>query len=150
MKINSVKLPNNGLKLSQLQLMALKSRQDLLIRGPGELLGQRQSGLPALRFANLEEDLDILHAARDIAKLLVDKYPIHAKQLVNYGFTINKFILEYNTMHPNFKLLINNPILETANYISIKSEYINQCLSSYLYLPQITSRPFIFSCFALC
>ena len=52
-------------------------------------------------------------------------------------------------MHPNFKLLINNPILETANYISIKSEYINQCLSSYLYLPQITSRPFIFSCFAL-
>jgi riboflavin biosynthesis pyrimidine reductase len=52
-------------------------------------------------------------------------------------------------MHTNFKLLINNPILETANYILIKSEYINQCLSSYLYLPQITSRPFIFSCFAL-
>ena len=62
------------------------ARQDLLIRGPGELLGQRQSGLPALRFANLEEDLDILHAARDIAKLLVDKYPIHAKQLVELWF----------------------------------------------------------------
>lgn len=52
-------------------------------------------------------------------------------------------------MHPKFKLLINNPILETANYISIKSEYINQCLSSYLYLPKITNHPFIFSCFAL-
>ncbi len=53
-------------------------------------------------------------------------------------------------MHPQFKLLINNPVLETMNYnTSIKSEYLNQCLSSYLYLPQITNHPFIFSCFAL-
>jgi riboflavin biosynthesis pyrimidine reductase len=52
-------------------------------------------------------------------------------------------------MHPKFKLLINNPILETPSYISVKSEYINQCLSSYLDLPKITNHPFIFSCFAL-
>lgn len=52
-------------------------------------------------------------------------------------------------MHPQFKLLINNPILETMSYTPIKSEYLNQCLSSYLHLPQITNRPFIFSCFAL-
>lgn len=62
------------------------ARQDLLIRGPGELLGQRQSGLPALRFANLEADLDILHAARDIAERLVKDYPAQAKYLVELWF----------------------------------------------------------------
>lgn len=62
------------------------ARQDLLIRGPGELLGQRQSGLPALRFANLEADIDILHHARDIAKELVEKYPAQAKCLVELWF----------------------------------------------------------------
>lgn len=62
------------------------ARQDLLIRGPGELLGQRQSGLPALRFANLEADLDILHAARDIAQQLVNDYPAQAKYLVELWF----------------------------------------------------------------
>ena len=62
------------------------ARQDLLIRGPGELLGQRQSGLPALRFANLEADLDILHAAREIAKTLATDYPAQAKHLVELWF----------------------------------------------------------------
>lgn len=62
------------------------ARQDLLIRGPGELLGQRQSGIPALRFANLEADIDILHAARDIAKILSEKYPAQANSLVELWF----------------------------------------------------------------
>jgi ATP-dependent DNA helicase RecG len=62
------------------------ARQDLLIRGPGELLGQRQSGLPALRFANLETDLAILHNARDIAPQLVREHPQLARQLVELWF----------------------------------------------------------------
>lgn len=62
------------------------ARQDLLIRGPGELLGQRQSGIPALRFANLESDIDILHKARDIANDLVQNYPVQAKYLVEIWF----------------------------------------------------------------
>lgn len=62
------------------------ARQDLLIRGPGELLGQRQSGIPALRFANLEADLDILRQAKIIAENLAKNYPTHAKQLVELWF----------------------------------------------------------------
>ena len=49
------------------------AREDLRIRGPGELLGPRQSGLPSLRYANIEEDIDLVEAARDAAtKLEVD------------------------------------------------------------------------------
>ncbi len=41
------------------------AREDLRIRGPGELLGPRQSGLPSLRYANIEEDIDLVEAARN-------------------------------------------------------------------------------------
>ncbi len=51
------------------------ARQDLNIRGPGEFLGARQSGVPMLRFANLEEDLPLLEAARNIAPLLIEERP---------------------------------------------------------------------------
>jgi ATP-dependent DNA helicase RecG len=37
---------------------------DLQLRGPGELLGQTQSGMPAFRFANLATDLELVEAAR--------------------------------------------------------------------------------------
>jgi ATP-dependent DNA helicase RecG len=40
---------------------------DLTLRGPGELLGQQQSGAMRLRFGNLIEDLALIRQARDIA-----------------------------------------------------------------------------------
>jgi ATP-dependent DNA helicase RecG len=46
------------------------AREDLRIRGPGELLGPRQSGVPGLRYANVEEDIDLVEAARDAANQL--------------------------------------------------------------------------------
>lgn len=58
------------------------ARQDLLIRGPGELLGARQSGLPLLKFANLETDLKILESAKEAAKILAKSYPDNAEQLI--------------------------------------------------------------------
>ncbi len=39
---------------------------DLKLRGPGELLGQQQSGLPKFRFGNLMEDLDLIRQAREM------------------------------------------------------------------------------------
>jgi ATP-dependent DNA helicase RecG len=47
------------------------ARQDLLLRGPGEHLGARQSGAPLLRFADIERDVDLLEAARDAATWLL-------------------------------------------------------------------------------
>jgi ATP-dependent DNA helicase RecG len=46
------------------------AEEDLKLRGPGELLGREQSGLPKFRFGNLAEDLDLIRRARDIAKAL--------------------------------------------------------------------------------
>ncbi len=39
---------------------------DLQLRGPGELFGVRQSGLPELRAANLTTDRDLLEASRKL------------------------------------------------------------------------------------
>ena len=47
------------------------ARQDLLIRGPGEFLGARQSGVPLLRFADLERDVALIEQARDAADELL-------------------------------------------------------------------------------
>ncbi|HSS46350.1 MAG TPA: ATP-dependent DNA helicase RecG [Burkholderiales bacterium] len=51
------------------------ARQDLLLRGPGEFLGARQSGVPLLRFADLNSDSDLLEAARNAAARMLDEFP---------------------------------------------------------------------------
>jgi ATP-dependent DNA helicase RecG len=40
---------------------------DLKLRGPGELLGRQQSGLPRFRFGNLVDDMDLILRARELA-----------------------------------------------------------------------------------
>ena len=44
------------------------AEEDLRLRGPGEVLGMRQSGLPAFRFADLAHHADLLPVARDVAE----------------------------------------------------------------------------------
>jgi ATP-dependent DNA helicase RecG len=51
------------------------ARQDLVIRGPGEFLGARQSGVPLLRFADLERDVALIEQARDTAEELLARAP---------------------------------------------------------------------------
>ena len=43
------------------------AERDLEIRGPGEFLGTRQSGLPGFKLANIVRDVQILQAAREMA-----------------------------------------------------------------------------------
>ncbi|HWS12191.1 MAG TPA: ATP-dependent DNA helicase RecG [Rhodocyclaceae bacterium] len=51
------------------------ARRDLELRGPGEFVGSRQSGVPLLRFADLAADADLLALAREVAARLLADYP---------------------------------------------------------------------------
>jgi ATP-dependent DNA helicase RecG len=54
---------NDGFKIAE---------KDLQIRGPGEVMGTRQAGLPEFHVANLVRDLDILQAARKEAEVCIN------------------------------------------------------------------------------
>jgi ATP-dependent DNA helicase RecG len=56
------------------------ARQDLNLRGPGEFLGVRQSGVPMLRFTDLDKDFDLLEAAQSVADEFLSKHPHLAQQ----------------------------------------------------------------------
>ncbi len=47
------------------------AEMDLKMRGPGDLLGTSQSGLPPLRIANIVEDAQLLELAREVARELL-------------------------------------------------------------------------------
>ena len=51
------------------------AQADLHLRGPGEFLGTRQSGVPMLKIADLERDSDLLEAAKNMADKLINEYP---------------------------------------------------------------------------
>jgi ATP-dependent DNA helicase RecG len=57
---------NDGFKIAE---------ADLKLRGPGELLGQQQSGAIKLRFGSLAEDLHLIRQARELVKLQLDFAP---------------------------------------------------------------------------
>lgn len=52
------------------------SEMDLRFRGPGEVLGTRQSGLPDFALASLVEDQDVLEIAREAAEKVIEKDPL--------------------------------------------------------------------------
>jgi ATP-dependent DNA helicase RecG len=51
------------------------ARRDLELRGPGELLGTRQTGLAQLRVADLARDTDLLPLVQKTAELMLRDYP---------------------------------------------------------------------------
>lgn len=53
----------------------LIAEKDLQLRGAGDILGVKQSGLPSFRLADLNVHGELLAAARDDAKLIIDKDP---------------------------------------------------------------------------
>ena len=51
------------------------AQADLHLRGPGEFLGVRQSGVPMLKIADLERDADLLQSAKSAAERLLREDP---------------------------------------------------------------------------
>jgi ATP-dependent DNA helicase RecG len=58
------------------------SEMDLKLRGPGEFFGTKQSGLPALRIANIIRDHDVLEMARAEAQAFIAD-PRESEELKN-------------------------------------------------------------------
>ncbi|MCE5191649.1 MAG: ATP-dependent DNA helicase RecG [Actinomycetia bacterium] len=65
-RMKAIASTNDGFALAE---------EDLRLRGEGELLGQRQSGMPRLRVASLLEDAALLELAREDAREIVERDP---------------------------------------------------------------------------
>ena len=65
-RLEAIQKSNDGFVIAE---------EDLKIRGPGDFMGTRQSGMPILRVANLIRDIKILEAARKEAFKLLDHDP---------------------------------------------------------------------------
>ena len=58
------------------------AEKDLELRGPGEMLGTRQTGLLQFKVADLMRDADLLPAVRDAAQALLAQWPQHVSPLL--------------------------------------------------------------------
>jgi ATP-dependent DNA helicase RecG len=58
------------------------ARRDLELRGPGELLGTRQTGLAQMRVADLLRDADLLPRVQAAAEILLRDWPSHVAPLI--------------------------------------------------------------------
>lgn len=60
----------------------LIAQRDLELRGPGELLGTRQTGLADLKIADLVRDQSLIPQVQKMARFLMDKHPGHVDPLI--------------------------------------------------------------------
>ncbi len=63
-RLRVIRETNDGFRIAE---------EDLMLRGAGDVLGTRQSGLPNFRFVNLAEHRDLVLAAKDDVKLILHK-----------------------------------------------------------------------------
>jgi ATP-dependent DNA helicase RecG len=59
------------------------AQQDLEIRGPGELLGTKQTGLADLKIADLIRDAELIPKVQTMANHMWQQYPSHAQAIIN-------------------------------------------------------------------
>jgi ATP-dependent DNA helicase RecG len=59
------------------------SEQDLLIRGPGEILGTKQTGIASLKIADLIRDAALIPQTQHLAYQIMQAYPDFIKPLTN-------------------------------------------------------------------
>ena len=72
-RISIMRKTNDGFVIAQ---------KDLEIRGAGEVLGTRQTGLAEFRIAELGRDSDMLDTVSDIGDFLLDNKPVNVKGLI--------------------------------------------------------------------
>ena len=65
-RIDIMRKTDDGFKIAE---------EDLRLRGFGEVLGTKQSGLPEFKLANLVTDLDLIHTAAKDAQMIVETNP---------------------------------------------------------------------------
>ena len=56
------------------------AEEDLKLRGPGEFLGAKQSGIPLLRFADLNKQMNLLPLAKELAIYMLNQTPDMAEK----------------------------------------------------------------------
>ena len=66
---------------------------DLRLRGPGNMMGTKQSGLLELRFVNLAEDYDLIKKTRSVALSIIENDPkLIRLENKNISYHLNKSI----------------------------------------------------------
>ncbi len=65
-RLNALQTYQDGFRIAEI---------DLKLRGPGDFLGKKQSGLPEFRIADIVDDGEILKAAREAAFTLIEEDP---------------------------------------------------------------------------
>lgn len=78
--------------LYQTQDGFLIAQKDLELRGPGEILGIRQAGLPILRYIDLSQDTDLVELARTVTTTIYKHYPEFIQRHLD-RWLLNKDIL---------------------------------------------------------
>ncbi|QQK07748.1 ATP-dependent DNA helicase RecG [Miniphocaeibacter halophilus] len=68
------------------------SKKDLELRGSGDILGTKQSGLASLKIANIFDDMNLLNIIQPIAKKIVVERKLDEKEY----FNLKKSILEFS------------------------------------------------------
>ena len=73
-RLDTMRSTNNGFEIAQ---------KDLEIRGPGEFMGTRQTGITELRIADLMRDAGLLPDVHKAARIMTEQYPDRIPQLVD-------------------------------------------------------------------
>ena len=87
--------PLGGLAKQRLEILRQSNdgffiaEKDLALRGPGEILGTKQAGMPELRVANLVRDAHLLPTIQKTAKIMLNQYPEQVELLINRWFGNN-------------------------------------------------------------